>query len=286
MFKRNRIPKESELAKELRLMFVDFLKKNTNWKVSDIARVTGISDNTLYHLQHGRRKCVRDETTLALASFLLKEKNMHKLIEMSPPAIQESLRNCYYTMSEKSVFSPEEFLTDYNNYIVYKLAANTRGVLRGEIRELLGGIGVEILKTLEDRKLVKQDDFGCYHAVNKDFSLPESTAKKHIARLLDFTNYDSKHIKKTIFQSLSESVSPQVYNEIYRIQKQAVIQIKKILEMDPTTVEHRTVPLLFINVVDTMEMHNNDLPAYSPTEEELKEEEPKEEAPKEEDTSN
>ncbi|MBF0300606.1 MAG: hypothetical protein HQK51_17970, partial [Oligoflexia bacterium] len=88
------------------------------------------------------------------------------------------------------------------------------------------------------------------HAVQKDFTLSIDLVKKYIPELLRFAGSGSKCVDKKILRSVSESITKEVYDEIWQIENEAVKKIHNLVNRKESIGE---VPFFYICILDTIE---------------------------------
>jgi hypothetical protein len=144
-----------------------------------------------------------------------------------------------------------DVLHNRESYVIYKLAANTSGVEKQELVAMLGVPVLEMIDRLIELGFIYEEG-GKIHAKAKDFVLPEEISKKHIPELLRFTGRQSRFVseKSNIFKNWSESVTPEAYQKLLTIQREATDKICQVL-LDKSNMGE--VPFFFTCILDTLE---------------------------------
>jgi hypothetical protein len=251
--------KASQLVRELRELLIGHLEKHKNLSINGLSKKCGVAASTLRRiLSEETKEDPNPNTVLGIVSAVTKESCIDTLLKKFDGEIHESLR-VSYSMVSKYSYRPElaEVLIDSDTYIVYKLAANRVGTSASEIVELLGNPALKRVEELLDSGLLleKEGVKGAqkekrYHAVEKNFMLPNSLILKHIPELLRYTKTDSRYVKKTMMKNISESVSVEVYNECWKIQAEAGDKIAKLINQEES---NGNVPFFFTYFMNTLE---------------------------------
>lgn len=244
----------SKLVYELRELLEYYLKQHPSISLHGLSKRCGVSFSTLRRILNLETwKDPIASTVLGIVACVKKENNIQTLMTLfdSQSAIFNSLHKAYNVVHKGQTCRPElsEILSDRENYIIYKLAANHKGTTKAALTELLGNpVEVKIDELIRQELIYIENNR--IHAAQKNFSLPGTLAQRHIPELLRFVNTGSCFVDKTIFRSVSESISKEVYDEIWQIQVDAA---KRILNLVNKKESEGDVPFFFVTILDTME---------------------------------
>lgn len=244
----------SRLVIELKELVDDYLKKYPSISIHALSKKCGISSSTLRRIVNLETK--EDpvaSTVLGVVSAVKKESSIHQLMSMfdQNSEIFLSLSRAYSFVHKCSAYKPElsDVLGDRESYIIYKMAANRSGTTRQQLIELMGNPIESRIDELLKMELIYEEG-GRLHAIQKNFTLPEELVKKHIPELVRFVGAGSCFVDKTVFSSISESITKEVYDEIWKINSEAR---KKIRELIYSKESSGNIPFFFVQVLDTME---------------------------------
>ncbi|MBF0208937.1 MAG: hypothetical protein HQK53_18915 [Oligoflexia bacterium] len=246
--------KNSKLVLELKALLEEYLGQHHSISLHGFSKKCGVSFSTLRRIHNLKTK--EDPaplTVLGIVSTIKKESNIHQLMSLfdHASAIYKSLFRSYSFFNKCLAYKPDlnEVLSDREYYIVYKLAANISGTTRRNIVDLLGNPAEFKIDELLRKELIYEES-GRLHAVQKNFSLPGALGLKHIPELLRFVGSGSSFVDKTMFRSISESISKEVYDEVWRIQVDATKRIVSLINKKDSAGE---IPFFYVCVLDTME---------------------------------
>lgn len=222
------------LCEQLKEIINNYLDHYPNVSINTLACKSGVSASTLRRIMNASIKGdPAPHTVLNIVSATSKEKRLNKILENSQGPLAKILQDVFGQYASSN--SPHCYDTDLNeilrdpiNYLIYKLAANRKGVLKSNIVDYYGKIGVWRLEQLIELGLLKDID-GCYHAVNKNFSLSIEIAAKHLSELVKNYHPDKVAEGLNLFYSMSESLNEEGIQKIKEIQKNAVKKIYDIM---------------------------------------------------------
>ncbi|MBF0312342.1 MAG: hypothetical protein HQK50_10985 [Oligoflexia bacterium] len=248
------VKKISKLVLELKALLEDYLKQHTSMTLHGLSKKCGVSFSTLRRILNLETK--EDPvslTVLGIVSTVKKESNISQLMTLfsQESEVFTSLSRAYAFANKCSNYKPElaEVLVDREFYVIYKLAANASGTTRKHVRELLGNPAETKVDDLLRRELIYEDQ-GKLHAFQKNFSLTAAVGIAQVPEMLRFSGTGSCFVDKSIFRSVSESITKEVYDEIWQIQCEANRKIVSLINRKESIGE---VPFFFVCALDTME---------------------------------
>lgn len=222
-----------EISDQLREMLVEYLERYPHLSLNAFAKRAGVSGTTLRRVANSSTM-PSPHTVLNIVSYICKEKRISKLLTIVDGPVGDLLESCF----KKYIFDDEryeydldlnELLQDRNYYFIYKMASNIKGVTLKEVIHLMGNIGKTAIMELVKVGVIEEATKGIFHAINKDFSLDLSVARKHLPDLVKFYKPEKVDEGKNLFYSLSESVSDEAIKVIKDIQREAVKKIHTII---------------------------------------------------------
>ncbi|MBF0359941.1 MAG: hypothetical protein HQK49_02965 [Oligoflexia bacterium] len=248
------LKKNSKLVIELKEMVEDYLKKFPSLSIHSFSKKCGVASSTLRRiLSLETKEDPVPSTVLGIISAVKKESNIHRLMELfdKNSEVYLSLDRSYSFANKHSAYRPDlgELLKDRENYIIYKLAANAVGTTREHLVDLLGNPAIEKIDELIKSDWIYEEGERL-HAIEKNFTLSVELGKKYVPEMLRYAGAGSKYVDKKMFRSVSESITNEVYEEIWRIQSDAA---KKIISLINRKESIGEIPFFYIYVLDTME---------------------------------
>lgn len=255
------IQTDQNLLKELKQVVQLYLEQNPRLSVNALSKRSDVSEATLRRILKDQIKTEPcGETVLEVLIAITKENKISELVKRFPGVIAEKLKETFGVQSEQSYqFVPqlESELSDEISYLVYKLSANTNGVSLNQVKKIFGIMGLEKLEKLIEKNLIeKRDDV--FHAVYKSFALGNQVFVKNFKACSQFINVSkNRDVNQNLFFNLSESISKEAYNEILKIQKQALKKISQVVNLEQSKGD---IPFFMLTSVDRFDhkVENND----------------------------
>lgn len=224
----------------LRSLLQDFFEQHPRLTVQALATRANVPVTSLRRImQEGTKSEVAPHTALNLCSYIMREKNMHKLLQLLPEVLKEYLERHFgafvFSGVEKRSYSIQlnELLKDRINYFIYKLASNRCGTSWIEITDLFGQVGKKHTDELIAIGALCEQD-GIIRAKDSDFSLDLETASSHLPELTKLYKPDQVGRGLNLMYSLSESLNEEAIQKIKDIQREAVKATHAIMQ-DPTS---------------------------------------------------
>lgn len=245
---------KSTVSEILRAMVKDYMVLHPRVTVQALASRAQVPVTTLRRfLQEETKTEVAPHTALNLCAYMLREKNVAKLLTQLPLELKEYLEKVFgsfvFEGQEERVFSLDlnEVLKDRTNYFIYKLAANHKGSDWNEIQELFGSMGVKKAQTLVEMKVLIVED-KIIKAAHPDFSLSLETAASHLPELASLYKPEALSQGLNLMYSLSESLSEEAIKEVKDIQREAAKATHAIMS-NPKKQGH--IPYFTLNLCET-----------------------------------
>jgi hypothetical protein len=244
---------ENELIQSLQIMINNYLDKNSSLTINALAGRANVPVTTLRRLSQGQQKNdIAPHSVLNIASYILREKNLQKLMERLEPCVAEFLKKHFGNFifaSESRTFDCDlnNELKDETKYFIYKLAANHNGTDWMTVVENFGGHGKKKVEEMLSKGLLIEAD-ARLHAREKNFSLDLNVAASHLPDLARYYKPDSISRGLNSFFSLSEALNEEAIQEIRTIQREAVKKISAVMNNPECMGE---IPFFTLNLSET-----------------------------------
>ncbi len=247
-----------DLKERLVALLRDYFERYPAISLNALAKKCRISEPTLRRIYSGQIKTLPTETTIVdILSAISKKSGIKELIEAYPGPIGDYLKLKFGVFDNSGgnyTYSPElsQSLAEPSKYLIYKLAANTRGVSKRKILELLGAHSERHLKELIDSDLL-YESAGFYHTKNEGFTLGLDHFVDHFKLTANFikTAPHPGGVKDNLFYNASNSVNAQGREKVLAIARKAMSDIVKVLN-DPSY--DGNIPLFILSAVDSLDM--------------------------------
>jgi hypothetical protein len=240
---------------QLRSILDEYFKNFPKVSVAALAKRSQVSATTLRRILLSEKPFTPSpHIVLNLLSYLKKEKNLSKLLDLVDGPAGELLQSCF----SKFIFEDTPHIYDYDlnqvlsdktNYLIYKLAANKTGTHRTVIQQMLGDRGIKKLEKLLEKGVVYTDNDHKIHAQEKNFSLDLELMADHLPELVKFFKPEEVNLGKNVCYSISESLNQDAIDQILKIQTEAVKKIHQIMQDEQN---HGIYPYFSINLSDTL----------------------------------
>lgn len=249
------------LTEQLKILLDNYFEKYPHMSINALAKKSGVGASTLRRIMNDSLKGnPAPSTILNLVSATTKERKLAVILKTIKGPIGELLNLSFGHFVEEDL--PHNYNTDLNRelsewpkYLIYKLASNKFGVLKSDIKNILGRVGIKHLEALFQQELVYMEG-EVIHAKEKNFSLDIKVSLKHLPNLLEFYKPDEVDKGKNLFYTLSESLNEEGIKKVKAIQKDA---IKKIYNVMMSPYFEGDIPYFSISLMDTL---NLDLEGY------------------------
>ena len=214
-------------AQALRELVQDFLAKHQRLTIQALATRANVPVTSLRRiLQDGTKSEIAPHTALNLCAYIIREKNIAKLLEQLPEVLAEFLAKHFgsfvFNQNEERSFDQDlnHILKDRHKYFIYKLAANRTGTSFDEITGLFGQLGVKHAKEMLELQIISADQDRLV-ASTREFSLDLETAASHLPELVKFYRPEALAMGLNMMYSLSESLNENAIKKIKDIQREA-----------------------------------------------------------------
>jgi transcriptional regulator with XRE-family HTH domain len=216
---------------ELREFIDGWLRTDASRSISHLARESGVNESTVRRMYNNAKR-PSGENLFKILVCLTDSKDAPEALKRVPVAIRSYVKKHYpFTKlleDVQAVQSSElsEAISDFDAYVVFKLAANYGGTTRSEILTQFGVKGTEILKGLLEKSLVSESETGLVTSNISEFSLPKSLTVQHASRLIQSFSKSSTEINYLL--SSSDGVDVDGYGQIMDVLEEAASKISEI----------------------------------------------------------
>lgn len=251
-------PSLEEVMNHIREVVGQYLKERPQLSVNGLSKKCNVSEPTLRRIMTNKVKTIPQITTLLdVLTYVSQTTSVRKLVSLHPGPIAEYLIESMPYLEE---FDQEysgainEELKDPVKYLIYKLALNTSGVSENKIIELYGNHGLQLLNDMIDKGFIERDKNLNCRAQSKTFSSSHSDFVRNFKVVADFIKTEKLRNRKPYnpyFVNVSESLSPEAYDKIRRIQSKMDKKIRQIIS-DPES--KGSIPMFFIGAMDTLDL--------------------------------
>jgi len=230
----------SQVLAHIKQVMSSFLSEHPQLSVNALSKRSEVSEATMRRILNDQVKTEPSgDTVLEILVAITKERRISELVKMFPGPIAEKLTQTFGILTQSNQYQHipelERELNDEITYLVYKLAANTKGTSRLKVSEVLGIIGLDRLDKLISKDLVLEEN-GTLHARYKSFTLSNQVFSRNFKSCAQFINTQkNRDLSKNLFYNLSESINEDSYNEVLKIQRQAMKKISQLIN-DPKNV--------------------------------------------------
>lgn len=238
----------------LKSLVSEFLARHPRLTIQALATRANVPVTSLRRiLQDGTKSEVAPHTALNLCAYIIREKNIEKLLEQLPKVLADNLAKHFgsfvFNQHTERTYALDlnQILQDRTNYFIYKLAANRGGTTLMEIVELLGSRGKSHAQNLIDLEILKIEDDRLF-ARDPDFSLDLNVASSHLPELVKFYKPDCISHGLNLMYSLSEALNESAVKKIKDIQREAVKATHAIMQ-DPTS--FGDIPYFTLNLCES-----------------------------------
>lgn len=245
-------------------LVITHLSEIVNQYLDDHPRITlnglskrcQVSEPTIRRIAKKQIKTLPNlSTVLDLLMTISKKTEIVEILDCFPGPVADFVREALpYAEEHGSEHSNtiHKYLQDPVKYLIFKLSLNRIGVSEEKVRRLFGDLGVSDLKDLVKYELIEERQ-GLYFAKIKHFTTIFENFVDQFRATANFIKphtYQSRKPLNPLFVNASDSVSPEAYKEISRIQKAALKKISRILAEDESA---GPIPLVFLCALDTLD---------------------------------
>ncbi len=235
----------------------NYLKDHPNITLNGLSKKCRVSEPTLRRIAKKQIKTLPNvSTVLDLLTLVSKMNDIKKIVALYPGPVATYLQRAYPHLDQQSPEYNQALNDELKNpikYLIFKLALNRTGVSEDKVRRIFGDLGLIELKSLYDKKWLTQKSDKEYVASIKNFSGSYADFVEQFqwtARFIKTDKVLTSALLNPLFVNGSESVSPEAYQEIIRIQKSALKKISQVISHPDSM---GPIPLFFLCALDTLD---------------------------------
>lgn len=242
-----------EEIRELSHILNSYLEQREHLSLNSLAKNMNIAETTLRRIKNSELKRLpKNETILKVLSYIYKSSDLYELRSNLNPTSLGAYLSEEFLLSDSnqkhSVQIIDESVSDQISYLVFKLASNSCGTTKDEVKRMFGELGIKSLEALELDGLVRDSD-GTIHSKISTFKVSNKYFVRNFKAVSDFIKVDSPGDNPNLFYNLSESVNLDAFKKIHKAQKNALKEITSIMNQETSRGD---IPLFILSAVDTL----------------------------------
>jgi hypothetical protein len=218
----------------LRTILAEYLASKPHMSINSFSKRCKVSEPTLRRIHKGQLKTLPNiTTTLDILTTISGKTSASEIAKQYPGPIADFLYKVVPQIEDcQTVYDIDlnEELTNSTKYILYKLSSNYLGVTEETAKELCGTQGLDALKSLLTKKLIKKME-NSYFSNVRNFTVNKGNFVENIKTLAQFIKIRfsvTQPLLNPLLANYSESISIDAYKEIVQIQNKALENIRKI----------------------------------------------------------
>ena len=252
------LSRQETVVDHLRMVVEDYLARRPHLSVNGISKKCNVSEPTLRRIMSGKVKTIPKTTTiLDILSYILNTTSVREIVNSYPGPIAEFLQDAMpfiveFDQEYSNIINEE--LQDPIKYLIYKLAVNTGGVREDKVTQLYGTHGLQLLQDMMEKGFIEQKDAGVFQAKATSFKSSNDQFVKNFKAVADFIKPNKFRSRKPLnpfFVNCSESLSPEAYEKILRIQKKSQKKIREVLVEGESK---GSIPFFYLCAIDTLDL--------------------------------
>lgn len=244
------------LKAQLKQLIEGWISKQPTRSIAALSRLSGVGESTIRRLKND--DILPSETnTIKILMAISNQKSILKAMthyEQNAPEISEYLKSHFLILTESffhkstTVADSEEFLGDYNTYLVFKMASGHGGISRKHLIDLLGIRANSAIQKLLELSLISEDN-GNLTTVATSFSTSLELAKNHAIKNIE--NFYKPNSVYNSFCNISDNVSIDGFGDVIEIMQKTRDTILEVMQQKPGN-----IPIMTVMVTDTMTANN------------------------------
>lgn len=248
----------SPLLSQLRQIILDYLALRPHLSVNAVSKKTGVSEPTLRRIVSQKIKTEPQiSTVLDLLTYVSGVTSVRELVKIYAGPVADYINESVPFLDEMDKDYSNQINEELKNpikYLIYKLALNASGVSEEKIIQLYGNHGFQLLNEMIECGLLHRDQQRVCRTVAQSFSSSYEDFVRNFKLVADFIKpYKSQSRQKLnpLFVNFSESISPQAYEELSKLQKKTLKKMREILSREESK---GSLPSFFLCALDTMDL--------------------------------
>lgn len=246
----------NNIQTQMNLLVEKWISQQPSRSVAALSRLSGVGESSIRRLKNDG-VLPTETNTMKILMAIADQKSILKALthfEQTAPVISEYLKSNFPMITESffheatAVTDAGEFMSDYNSYLVFKMASAHGGVSRKSLMDLIGIRAHSAIQQLLELSLISEAD-GVLTAVAKSFSTTLEIAKQHAIKNID--NFYKPSSIHNSFCNISENVSFEGIGDIIELVHETRAKVLQIMKSKPGS-----IPVMTVMVVDTMTATN------------------------------
>jgi len=227
------LTQENALITSLKELVNDYLKKNPNLTLHALASRSNVSTSSLRRLVLGGPKFeIAPHSVLNLVSYILREKNISRLISRIDQSIGDFLKKHFgsfiFSVDHQSKsFDPDKYFKDQTKFLIYRLGLNNSGIELKNIERYLGEIGVKKLDEMMSDGLVEMRGKLIF-SKQIDYQPTQEMLKEHLPALFQMYQTETSQYRMNQLSFFSESLSLEAVIKINETRERYLNEISQI----------------------------------------------------------
>jgi hypothetical protein len=210
-----------------------FLQKRPHLSINGISKKCRVSEPTLRRIMSKRVKTAPQLTTLLdLLTFISQTTSVREIVNKYPGPIADFILEQMPSLHEVDQdFSNDlnEELRDPVKFLIYQLSLHAAGVSEDQVGRLYGNHGLQLMHELVEKAFLVPDQ-NVFRARAKTFNHSPQDFVRHFKTMAEFIKPDKYQSRKPLnpsFSTLSESLTPEAYEKVRRLQSQLERKVQK-----------------------------------------------------------
>ncbi len=250
------MPSEFTVLDQLSEIVNEYLKSNPRMSLNGLSKRCQVSEPTIRRIAKKQIKTLPNiSTVLDLLTTISRKQNIKEVVDLYPGPVAEMIRDALPLVDEQeSEYSHalNQHLKDPLKYLIFKLSLNSKGVRREKIKSLFGEHGVSELDALVHIGAIHKKG-GRYFSQYKSFTGSFENFVEQFRATAGFIKVNKTQGRSSLnpmFVNASESITPEAYKEITKIQRAALRKISQVARDEKNKGD---VPMFFLCALDTLD---------------------------------
>jgi len=253
----NTEPSVESALEHLYTILDSYMNTHSNLSTNNMSKRCGISEPTLRRIRKRQLKKLPNTTTvLKLLSYISQKNSIHDVLDHFKGDLTSLLRPSMTYVIEKQVSDVTDLTEALDRpltYLIYKLAAATKGVSKQKVQDMFGDYGLQEVKRCVNSELIFEEE-GVFHAKHKKFTLGPENFVDNLKATANFIKVDnlgsSPFCCSQLFYNCSNSVNLKAYEDILKVNRAAIKKIQAIFSDPKSTGD---IPVFAIGAVDSLD---------------------------------
>ena len=251
--------RQSSVLGQLSDIINEYLDTNPRVSLNGLSKRCQVSEPTIRRIAKKQVKTIPNVSTiLDILTTISRNKNIKEVVKMYPGPVADLIKESLPHIEDQA---PEysqtlnNHLRDPLKYLIFKLTLNRVGVSRDRIKKLFGDMGLRELDALIQLEVVERRN-NRYYSKSRNFTGNFDNFVEQFRAAASFIK-PHKVVERLplnpLFVNTSESVTPEAYKEIAKVQRAAFKKISQIIQNDEVG---GSIPLLYLCALDTLDVES------------------------------